>query len=77
MANQGREAMTNARVLVNEARELLRTPLEIAEWAKRARTLLTNIASKDDPDEEDAFCWVCRSRHRLVVSECRAMDGIL
>lgn len=27
-------------------------------------------------DDTIPYCWVCKSRHKLVASECRAMDGI-
>lgn len=48
-------------------------PYSIA--ANKLRRLI-QLETQESDDSIKPFCWVCRSRHRLIASECRAMDSI-
>jgi hypothetical protein len=47
-------------------------PYSIA--ANKLRRLI-ELESKER-DEAVAYCWVCRSHHKLEAAYCRAMDSI-
>lgn len=48
-------------------------PYSIA--ANKLRRLIVLEAAEAN-DKVQPYCWVCRSHHRLIASECRAMDSI-
>lgn len=37
---------------------------------------LIELETKEQLQPPMPYCWVCRSHHQLVASECRAMDSI-
>lgn len=79
-ARRAAEATVNA--IIDEFESVLLVPDGFTAkgfYGKRWTDIALKHAAPTDNDAESLgvrFCWVCRSNHRLIASECRAMDGI-